>query len=202
LTNEVAIAARADPPDSLPAGEVDVSEQDPAETSDIADALITIMRFYGSVQARLAATADSEVAPMFLLARLVKGGPKRAKDLADSMCADQSTVSRQVATLVKAGLIERKADPADGRASILAPTDLGLQRVGEHFRDRGQVIKPIIADWPAEERAEFRRLLSKYASNLEVRRDEVLGNIVRAHRSLDAEPKNPTPVPNRIERSN
>ena len=200
MTNDVAISVRADLPRST--NGVGISEHDLTETSDIADALITIMRFYGSVKARLAANADPEVAPMFLLVRLVKGGPKRAKDLAESMCADQSTVSRQVATLVKAGLIERQADPADGRASILVPTDLGLQRVEEHFRDRGEIVKPIIADWPAQERAEFRRLLSKYAADLEVRRDEVLNTMVNAHRSLQAEPKNSSPAPNRSERSN
>ena len=31
-----------------------------------------------------------------------------------------SRISRQVAALVKAGLIERQADPEDGRASLLA----------------------------------------------------------------------------------
>ena len=48
------------------------------------------------------------------------------------LCADPSTVSRQVASLVKAGLVERQADPDDGRASILVPTELGRAKVREH----------------------------------------------------------------------
>ena len=42
--------------------------------------------------------------------------------LAAAVHSDPSTVSRQVAALVRAGLIERQADPEDGRASVLVPT--------------------------------------------------------------------------------
>lgn len=158
----------------------------PDQAAEIADALISLIRIYSNIRTRLANTADAEIAPLFLLVKLVKDGPKRAKDLAEMMCADQSTVSRQVAALVKAGLIEREADPEDGRASILVPTELGLQRVQEHFQDRGKAVEPIIGDWPAADRRQFRRLLQRYTATLELRRDEVMNTMARGHAALHA----------------
>ena len=51
---------------------------------------------------------------------------------------DKSTVSRQVAHLVDLGLVERAADPVDGRAQVLTPSAEGstrLARIREVRRD-------------------------------------------------------------------
>src|SRR4051812_19671945 len=109
-----------------------------SQAAQIADAMVSLIHTYQNLKSRLANSLDPEVASLFLLVRLVKGGPKRAKELADQMCADQSTVSRQVAGLVKSGLVERQADPYDGRASILVPTASGIDRVRDHVANRGQ----------------------------------------------------------------
>jgi len=169
-------------------GEVEVgtSTGSSGEAAQIADALISLIRIYSNIRARLASTADADVAPLFLLVKLVKDGPRRAKDLAELMCADQSTVSRQVAALVKTGLIRREADPEDGRASILVPTDPGERRVQEFLQGRGKAVEPIIGDWSAADRRQFQRLLQKYVATLEVRRDEVLNTMARGHATLHA----------------
>lgn len=140
---------------------------------DMADQIIHLVRTWSYLKARMASTDDPEVSSLFLIGRLVKDGPVRAKDLAEATCADQSTVSRQVAALVKAGLIERQADPDDGRASILVPTPAGVQRVTEHFANRGRALEPLVSDWSAQEREQFVHLLGRFTSNLESRRDEV-----------------------------
>lgn len=151
------------------------------QAAEIADSVISMMRIYGSLKARVASTADPETSALFPLVRLVREGPQRAKELAESMSADPSTVSRQVATLVRTGMVERKADPEDGRASILVPTELGVCRVHEHFVNRGQMIEPMIADWPAEDRSEFLRLLRRYTDSLESRREDLLAAMNEAH---------------------
>lgn len=173
------------------------------QAAEIADAMVSLIHTYQNLKSRVANSLDPELASLFLLVRLVKGGPKRAKELADAMCADQSTVSRQVAALVKSGLIERQADPDDGRASILVPTDLGRERVQEHFVNRGQGVEPIIADWPESDRGQFLRLLRLYNTVLEGKRDEVIRTMTREH-SLK-HPQSPTQHPqthHRTERSN
>lgn len=151
------------------------------QAAEIADEVINLIRTYQYLKTRIASVLDPEVASLFLLVRLVKGGPKRAKELSEVMCTDQSTVSRHVAGLVKAGLVERKADPDDGRASILVPTDEGIERVQEHFVNRGQAIEPLIADWPDTDRVHLLRLLHKYNTALDARREEVLGVMTGAH---------------------
>ncbi len=190
----------------------DVERRRRAQVVEIADAVINFIRTHGSIKSRLASVADPEATSSYLLVTLFKDGPKRAKELAETVCADQSTVSRQVAALVKAGLIERKSDPDDGRASILVPTELGVERVREHFTNRGKAIEPIVADWPAGDREDFLRLLRKYNASLELRRDEVIGLMARSH-GIEQVPRagtvhhSPTvplqPQPHvRIERSN
>lgn len=153
----------------------------PEQAAEIADAVISLMSIYASLKSRLVNTADPEIAALFLLVLLVRDGPRRAKELAEVTGADPSTVSRQVATLVKTGLVERQADPEDGRASILVPTGLGVRRVEEHFVNRGQMIEPIIADWPDTDRHDFVRLLGCFSGRLESRREEVLDAMSRTH---------------------
>ena len=63
-------------------------------------------------------------------------GPMRAGALAECLQSDPSTVSRQVAALVKDGLLERRADPADGRASLLVLTAKADAVLAEHDRIR------------------------------------------------------------------
>ena len=159
----------------------------------IADQLINLVRTFGYLKARMAAAADPEMSAMFLIGKLVKEGPTRAKDLAEATCSDQSTVSRQVAALVKAGLIERQADPDDGRASILVPTGLGLAKFEKHFVDRAKALEPLMAEWSTADRDQFLRLLSSFNANLEARRDDVARAMARS--SVRDEPAAFQPAP-------
>ena len=45
---------------------------------------------------------------------------------------DKSTVSRQVSHLVDLGLVDRAADPVDGRAQVLTPSAEGVGAAGPH----------------------------------------------------------------------
>ncbi len=77
------------------------------------------------------------------------GGCCHAKDLAERSGLDPSTVSRAVAAAVGQGLVERRVDRADRRASALALTPRGhelLAAAGVWF---GALIERALADWPA-----------------------------------------------------
>ena len=148
---------------------------------EVADQIIHLVRTWSYLKARMTSTVDPEISSLFLIGRLVKDGPTRAKDLAEATCADQSTVSRQVAALVKAGLVERQADPDDGRASILVPTALGVARLEKHFAYRGRALEPLVADWSDSERREFVRLLRRFTANLESRREDVSRAMTQSH---------------------
>lgn len=110
-----------------------------------------------------------ERAAYHLLARLVIGGPSRSNALAEAVHSDPSTVSRQVAGLVRAGLVERRSDPDDGRATLLGPTEEGL-RVFADMRDhRNRDISAMTAGWDEDDRTTLVRLLDRLNTDLEER---------------------------------
>lgn len=102
-----------------------------------------------------------------VLWRLAAEGPRRAGELAAVTCADPSTVSRQVAALVRAGLVERRADPQDGRASQLAPTAEGLRVLAAERDRRAEYLTRVLGGWPAEDRAVLGDLLERFVSDLQ-----------------------------------
>jgi DNA-binding MarR family transcriptional regulator len=133
---------------------------------DVAQRLVDMVKAFSAIKARMHGSTPQEGYDSTLLLKLAHHGPMRASDLAEKMCADPSTVSRQVAGMVKAGLVEREADPDDGRASILVLTARGQARVDQLVQMRGQIFAPLVADWSAEDRAVFDRLLTEFVHGL------------------------------------
>lgn len=144
------------------------SDADRAFAGDVTQRLIEVLKSFSAVKHRMHGATPQEGFDYALLMKLSHAGPMRASDLAEKLCSDPSTVSRQVAGLVKAGLVERKADPDDGRASILVPTAQGQARVDQMVEMRGRLFAPIVADWPAEDRAVFSRLLTEFVHGLSI----------------------------------
>lgn len=173
------------PTTEAPTTEVGAEVADPpadlAESADIAAAVIDLVRQFSSIKSRVVSGPEADHSPMFLLVKLAKHGPSRASDLAELVCADPSTVSRQVSSLVKSGLLERRSDPDDGRASILVPTALGLEKVAAYGRRRAAVMQPVIADWSAQDRIDLLRLIRKYTEGIESRREEIVSILLEHH---------------------
>ncbi|AZI59347.1 MarR family transcriptional regulator [Nakamurella antarctica] len=130
--------------------------------TDLCSQVVDLVKTINVTKAKALNAQDSDHSDYVLLVTLVKEGPRRASDLAGHACVDPSTVSRQVASLVKAGWVERQADPDDGRASILVPTAAGAARVENNIRLRGMVMAPVISGWSHAERDTFARLLSEF----------------------------------------
>ena len=96
----------------------------PAPIPQLADELLRFHRLVTRARGMLnVCDLGAEFSALMLLFPLRFRGPLRATDLAEIKQADPSTISRQVAQLVKAGLARREADPVDGRASRLAGSD-------------------------------------------------------------------------------
>ena len=166
------VAASPDPADFRAAVERS-SESDRAFASTVAVNVIEVIKAFNAVKGRLHGQSHADSFDFALLIKLAKQGPMRGIDLAEHLCADPSTVSRQVASLVKAGLLERQADPHDGRASILVPTEAGLARIDQMIEMRGQIFAPIVAHWSADDRDTFVRLLADFASGLNANLDAI-----------------------------
>jgi DNA-binding MarR family transcriptional regulator len=86
----------------------------------------------------------------------------RSSALAECIQSDPSTVSRQVAALVKDGLLERRADPEDGRASLLVPTAKADAVLAEHDEIRLQHFSRMLSDWDDRDLRQFAGLLQRF----------------------------------------
>jgi DNA-binding MarR family transcriptional regulator len=102
-----------------------------------------------------------------LLANLIVHGPRRTTALADAVHADASTVSRQTAALVRHGLLERRPDPEDGRASILAPTAEGERVFLDNRRRHNENMARLLAGWSEREIHQLADLLTRLNTDFE-----------------------------------
>ncbi|WP_204334624.1 MULTISPECIES: MarR family winged helix-turn-helix transcriptional regulator [Micromonospora] len=114
--------------------------------------------------------ADRPAIPLGLvgLLRHIDATGCHARDLAERTRLDPSTVSRAVAALVADGLVERRADPADRRASQLTVTDAGRAALADTRDWYARVLTRALADWPPDEVAALSAALGRFTRDLEV----------------------------------
>ena len=142
-----------------------------ASEEQLATEVSRLMRVMHPVKAAVAREAGSGVGhdrSAMLLLFLLQSGPLRPGALAEASFADPSTISRQVAELVKRGFVRREQDPSDGRASLLAITDAGLE-VCERLRAmRRDLLAAAVDGWSDDELATFAVLLARFTGALGV----------------------------------
>ncbi|MFJ4919755.1 MarR family winged helix-turn-helix transcriptional regulator [Streptomyces sp. NPDC088725] len=108
-------------------------------------------------------------AAYLLLNRLDQEGPMGVKALAAGMGIDSSTVTRQVAPLVDAGLVKRTSHPEDGRAVVLQLSARGQTRLNEVRASRRELMAQVTDGWSQTERDAFTTLLTRFNSSLSAR---------------------------------
>ncbi|WTN35753.1 MarR family transcriptional regulator [Streptomyces canus] len=97
-----------------------------------------------------------------LLGHLEERDGCRATDLAAHYALDKSTVSRQVAALERAGLVERRQDPEDHRVQVLHLTEAGRHILGQVTVSRRAAVGERLADWTPEDLERFAEYLVRY----------------------------------------
>jgi DNA-binding MarR family transcriptional regulator len=145
---------------------------DPGATSpvtEVATSFVALMRTFTRTKARFVAVAEHDVewSAQMLLRHLANEGPMRASAIAESLQSDPSTVSRQVAGLVKDGLLERRADPEDGRASILVLTPRADAVLAEHEHLRNRHFATMLAGWSQADLHRFASLLRRFTDDFD-----------------------------------
>lgn len=105
-----------------------------------------------------------EISILTVLAHLVE--PERMKPLAELLGRDATTVSRQIAGLEEAGLVQRSPCPDDGRATVVTITKAGAKLVERTtpltLALRGRAMKGITK----ADAKTFVRVLSQMLANL------------------------------------
>jgi DNA-binding MarR family transcriptional regulator len=138
-------------------------------TVDVADTIVELMRSFHRAKTRYLAMAEHDVewSSQVILRQVAHNGPMRASAIADYLHSDPSTVSRQVATMVKEGLLERRADPEDGRASILALTPKADAVIAEHENLRRAHFAEMLSNWTERDLSRFATLLRRFTEDFE-----------------------------------
>jgi DNA-binding MarR family transcriptional regulator len=148
--------------------------------------LATAMFALGKQQATFGhkmSRAGVDRSAVMLLKTLVHSGPCRSSALATAVHSDPSTVSRQIATLVRDGLVERRADPEDGRASVLVATETGVTLLEEQRRRIGLALARVVRQWAPEDLHRFLDLLERFVADHEANLPSMIDECAAAARS-------------------
>ena len=140
------------------------------EVQAVQDALSVIVRwarlpFYLEIGERAGFQYDRSA--ISILSILGDGAEMRHSELAETLGIDRSTISRQVASVVKAGLVQARPDATDKRATLLSLTEEG-QRV----RDRNgvawhSIVAELMEPLTKTERTQLAALLPKFTTRLQ-----------------------------------
>jgi DNA-binding MarR family transcriptional regulator len=136
------------------------------EPATVEDALLAAMARIGK-RLRHRVAGDLDFSTFVLLKTVAHFGPLRLSALAAELSLDASTGSRHVRSLEDAGLLERAADPEDGRAFQVALSPTGAARIEEAACHRRDLIGSLLADWNDQDREDMRRLLHQLTLSLE-----------------------------------
>jgi DNA-binding MarR family transcriptional regulator len=105
----------------------------------------------------------------YLLARTIDDvGPASVNQLAVALGLDGSTVTRQVAALEAKVLVERHADPDDGRVAIIELTGAGRQAMQVVRAARAERLDRAVHDWSADDVGRLAVLLARLNRSLAV----------------------------------
>ncbi|RDI49835.1 MarR family winged helix-turn-helix transcriptional regulator [Nocardia mexicana] len=85
-----------------------------------------------------------------------------AAELAEHFMLDKSTMSRQVATLEREGLLTKEIDPANRRNHILRATREGKRAAREAERSRGLAFTDRFRDWNDHDIEQLAEYLVRY----------------------------------------
>jgi DNA-binding MarR family transcriptional regulator len=165
-----------------------------ASEEQLATEVSTLLRLMHPVKAAAAREGGPGVghdrSAMLLLFPLMHA-PQRPGALAEISHADPSTISRQVAELVRHGLVRREPDPSDGRASLLAITDAGRE-VCERVRTmRRELLATAVAGWTDSELGTLAVLLNRFNGALGAAYCPPVPRLVTTATTAAATPANP-----------
>ncbi|MGY1733437.1 MarR family winged helix-turn-helix transcriptional regulator [Geodermatophilus sp. SYSU D01045] len=121
------------------------------------------------VSSRAADSVSGEL-PSFgwaLLVPLERDGEQRCSALAVQAGVDVSVASRQVATLERAGLVERRPDPRDGRASLIRLSAAGATALAQARALRSRWAVHALAGWDEDDARRLTELLERLSDDID-----------------------------------
>ncbi|MEU5607240.1 MarR family winged helix-turn-helix transcriptional regulator [Streptomyces sparsogenes] len=114
-------------------------------------ALITTIENFNRFYIRLPALQKLSFTTLSVLDTLTSRGPTRLTELARTEQISQPGITQLVTRLEQDGLVERRPDPTDGRATLVHITEAGRQVGTSRLEDRTRRLLPLVARLTPEE---------------------------------------------------
>ncbi|MFF0435323.1 MarR family winged helix-turn-helix transcriptional regulator [Streptomyces sp. NPDC004327] len=102
-----------------------------------------------------------------LLSRIRMDGPMSISQLTEAFGLDTSTLNRQTAAMLRAGVVERIADPDGGIARKFRITEEGERRLDADRAFNIAGLERVLADWTPDEVAGFAATLQRFNRDIE-----------------------------------
>lgn len=134
--------------------------------TDVLRQLHEMFRLKHVITTRVWDERELHPAAVALLAALTRRGESRVSELAQLQMVDTSVVSRQVAQLQKAGLVERRACQEDGRAQLISATAQGLAMLDGWRQAQITLVQEALATWSEEDVRAFVRQFGLFTDDL------------------------------------
>lgn len=133
------------------------------ELGEVEQELTQLFRSVGRLSRGLAAEVHPNIdgAAYAMLAIIDRTGHARIGELSETLGLHRSTVSRQVATLVRLGLLVRDRDPGDARSGVLTLSETGAARLRHAATGRRELLRSELRSWPRADLTELARLLHR-----------------------------------------
>jgi DNA-binding MarR family transcriptional regulator len=148
-------------------------DADPVDPLDRPAAIGSIEQQMGSLQARIRASAAEAARRLHpelgtgaypILLRISDAGPCRITDLAGYFEVGKPTMSRQVASLERLGLVDRAVDPNDGRGALVSLSSIGQEAFDAARTRRHDWFLERTASFSDAELTQFAVLLERFLS--------------------------------------
>lgn len=120
-------------------------------TVSIDDALRVVIAMHRLLRSLRRSSSTGSVHPtqLIVLALLAQHGPMRVGALADRVPCSQPTATAAVAGLEEAGLVQREADPSDGRATHVVATTAGEETMRSFAHCEAEALAGKLSELPA-----------------------------------------------------
>ena len=135
------------------------------EASDAVRLAIAISRLRSRIRTEAGVRSTGiPISQLAVLGRIIDEGPVTAAALAAGEHVTQQAIAQSVATLKKRGLVDKQADPSDGRKSLVTATAAGRKLRESLAASRGEWLTRAV---DAAVKPEERRLLKEAIELLE-----------------------------------
>jgi DNA-binding MarR family transcriptional regulator len=140
--------------------------EDETSAAEVVERLLTVTHGIRRRHNAELASYDLSVPRGRLLMAVHQLGEPKMNELAASLDLNARTITTAVDTLEREGILERRPDPADRRATRVLLTDAGRAQIADWQEFQRQLAERAMAPLSADERRSLKRLLDKIRDGL------------------------------------